>query len=157
MKKVRNLVIGGIQQKVFNLVLITILLMMAAYTVVIIYQSRRLSTIVGETNELQRQSISDISQGTMDAVLDASFTDSTRMQAYIADDYFGDAAGAVRMLADYAEHLLTIRTLTDCARRPCRTRIWTARSAYSSSRSRARISRTLTFAQSLDSSGTWGT
>ena len=105
MKKVRNLVIGGIQQKVFNLVLITILLMMAAYTVVIIYQSRRLSTIVGETNELQRQSISDISQGTMDAVLDASFTDSTRMQAYIADDYFGDAAGAVRMLADYAEHL----------------------------------------------------
>ena len=105
MKKVRNLVIGGIQQKVFNLVLITILLMMAAYAVVIIYQSRRLSTIVGETNELQRQSISDISQGTMDAVLDASFTDSTRMQAYIADDYFGDAAGAVRMLADYAEHL----------------------------------------------------
>ena len=105
MKKVRNLVIGGIQQKVFNLVLITVLLMMAAYAVVIIYQSQRLSTIVGETNELQRQSISDISQGTMDAVLDASFTDSTRMQAYIADDYFGDAAGVVRMLADYAEHL----------------------------------------------------
>ena len=50
MKKVRNLVIGGIQQKVFNLVLITILLMMAAYAVVIIYHSMRLSTIVGETN-----------------------------------------------------------------------------------------------------------
>ena len=105
MKKVRNLVIGGIQQKIFNLVLVTILLMMAAYAVVIIYQSGRLSTIAGETNELQRQSISEISQGTMDAVLDASFTDSTRMQAYIADDFFGDAAGVVRMLADYAEHL----------------------------------------------------
>ena len=105
MKKVRNFVIGGIQQKIFNLVLITILLMMAAYTAVIIYQSGRLSIIVGETNERQRQSISEISRGTMDAVLDASFTDSTRMQAYIADDFFGDAAGVVRMLADYAEHL----------------------------------------------------
>ena len=105
MKKVRNLVIGGIQQKIFNLVLVTILLMMAAYAVVIIYQSGRLSTIAGETNELQRKSISEISQGTMDAVLDAIFTDSTRMQAYIADDFFGDAAGVVRMLADYAEHL----------------------------------------------------
>ena len=105
MKKINNMVIGGIQQKIFNLVLVTILLMMAAYTAVIIYQSGHLGAIVEETNELQRQSISDISQGTMDAVLDASFTDSTRMQAYIADDFFGDAAGVVRMLADYAEHL----------------------------------------------------
>ena len=71
MKKVNNLVIGGIQQKVFNLVLVTILLMMAAYTAVIIFQSGRLEALVGETNELQRQSISEISQGTMDAVLDA--------------------------------------------------------------------------------------
>ena len=38
MKKVRNIVIGGIQQKVFNLVLVTVLLMMAAYTAVVIYQ-----------------------------------------------------------------------------------------------------------------------
>ena len=36
MKKVKNIVIGGIQQKIFNLVLITILLMMAASTAVLI-------------------------------------------------------------------------------------------------------------------------
>ena len=105
MKKVNNLVIGGIQQKIFNLVLVTILLMMSAYAAVIIFQSGRLKSLVGETNELQRQSISEISQGTMDAVLDASFTESTYMQAYIADDFFADAAGVVRLLADYAEHL----------------------------------------------------
>ena len=105
MRKIKNIVIGGIQQKVFNLVLVTILLMMAAYTAVVIYQAGSLGKLVKDTNELQKQSISEISQGTMDAVLDASFTESTQMQAYIASDYFADAEGVVRMLADYAEHL----------------------------------------------------
>ena len=105
MKKVRNIVIGGIQQKVFNLVLITVLLMMAAYTAVVIYQSGSLNRLLEETNEQQRQSISAISRGTMDSVLDASFAESTQMQAYIADSYFGEAEDVVRILADYAEHL----------------------------------------------------
>ncbi len=105
MKKIKNIVIGGIQQKVFNLVLVTILLMMAAYTIVVIYQAGNLGRLAEETNELQKQSITEISQGTMHAVLDASFTESTRMQAYIADDFFADAENVVRMLADYAEHL----------------------------------------------------
>ena len=74
MKKYKNIVIGGIQQKVFNLVLVTILLMMAAYTVVVIYQADRLSALSSETNEQQKQSITKISQGTLDAVLNASFT-----------------------------------------------------------------------------------
>ena len=105
MKKVRNIVIGGIQQKIFNLVLVTVLLMMAAYTAVVIYQSGSLNRLLEETNEQQRQSISAISRGTMDSVLDASFTESTQMQAYIADSYFGEAEDVVRILADYAEHL----------------------------------------------------
>ena len=46
MKKIKNIVIGGIQQKVFNLVLIVILLMMAAYTVVIIHQAGRIGSLV---------------------------------------------------------------------------------------------------------------
>jgi len=104
-KKIRNIVIGGIQQKVFNLVLVTILLMMAAYTVVVLYQAKHLGTMVNETNMQQKESITRISQGTMDAVLDASLTESTRMQAYIANGYFGAAEGTVRMIADYAEHI----------------------------------------------------
>ena len=74
MKKVGNIVIGGIQQKIFNLVLVTVLLMMAAYTAVVIYQAGALGKLMEETNESQKQSISAISQGTMDSVLDASFT-----------------------------------------------------------------------------------
>ena len=105
MKKYKNIVIGGIQQKVFNLVLVTILLMMAAYTVVVIHQAGQLAALVEETNAQQKQSITQISQGTMDAVLDASFTDSTQMQAMLADDFFADAENVVLLLADYAEHL----------------------------------------------------
>ena len=50
MKKIKNFVIGGIQQKVFNLVLIVILLMMAAYTAVIIYQVGHINNLVNDTN-----------------------------------------------------------------------------------------------------------
>ena len=105
MKKVGNIVIGGIQQKIFNLVLVTVLLMMAAYTAVVIYQAGALGKLMEETNESQKQSISAISRGTMDSVLDASFTESTQMQAYIANSFFGEAESVVRMLADYTEHL----------------------------------------------------
>ena len=105
MKKFKNIVIGGIQQKVFNLVVVTVLLMMAAYTAVVIWQSGQLSRLSEETNERQKQSITQISQGTMDAVMDSSFTETTMMHAYIADGFFSRAGSAVRMLADYAEHL----------------------------------------------------
>lgn len=46
MKKFKNIMIGGIQQKVFNLVLVTLLLLMAAYTAMIIHQSAFLSGLV---------------------------------------------------------------------------------------------------------------
>jgi len=105
MKKIRNITIGGIQQKIFNLVLVTIILMMLVNSVVVTVQAKRLGEVSAETNEMQRQSITAISQGTMDAVLEASFTESTQMQAYIANKYFGEAEGVVRMLGDYAEHL----------------------------------------------------
>ncbi len=105
MKKIKNIVIGGIQQKVFNLVLITIILMMAVNTVVIVYEAGRIGRLETETNALITDSITTISQQTMDGVLHKSLTQSTRMQANIADDLFADTVGVVRMLADYAGHI----------------------------------------------------
>ena len=105
MKKIKNLVIGGIQQKVFNLVLIVILLMMAAYTVVITHQVTSIGSLVAETNARQRESISEISRSTMDTVISRSMGQSTRMEAYIANDLFEDLADAVKMLGDYASNL----------------------------------------------------
>ena len=78
---------------------------MAAYTVVVIYQAGRLTDLVERTSETQKQSISAISQQTMDAVLEKSQTQNTGMLAYTIGDYFGDAANTVNMLGDYAAHL----------------------------------------------------
>ena len=105
MRKIKGITIGGIQQKIFNLVVITIILMMAAYTAVTLYQAQKLTGLVRETNESQKQSISTISGETMAAVLDTNLMQSTLMEAYIAGDVFGDAARVVNIVADYAGKL----------------------------------------------------
>ena len=105
MKKIKNIVLGGIQQKMFNLVLFVIILMMSAYTVVIIHQAGRIGTLVTETSEKQKQAISDTSKQTMDAVISQSMGQSTQMEAYIANDLFEDLADTVNMLGDYAGNI----------------------------------------------------
>ena len=105
MRKIKNIVIGGIQQKVFNLVLIVIVLMMAAYTAVISYQMVHLSKLVTDTNGKQKQSISEISQQTMDAVISTSMGQSTQLQAAIDNDLFEDLADTVTILGDCATNV----------------------------------------------------
>ena len=105
MRKIKNFVLGGIQQKVFNLVLYVIILMMAAYTVVIIHQAGKLGALVTDTNDKQKQSISEISSQTMDAVISQSMGQSTQMEAYIANDLFHDLANTVNMMGDYAGNI----------------------------------------------------
>lgn len=103
------MVIGGLQQKVFNLVLITILLIIAAYTAVILYQTNTITTLVGETNEKQQESMEEISSSTMNTVITTSLGSSTELEAYIADDIFSDLASEVGMLSDYARRLYLTR------------------------------------------------
>lgn len=105
MKKVRNIVLGGIQQKIFNLVLIMILLVMTVYSIVIIYQGNRLNRLIAETNEKQAETLSGITHETMDAVISSSLGSRTQMEAEIADDMFQNLANVVRMIADYGEKL----------------------------------------------------
>ena len=106
MKKLKNLVIGGIQQKVFNLVLVTILLLIAAYTAVIVYQSSSLKKLTAETNLRQKEAIAEISETTMDAVVADSLTSKAEMAAMLADDLFVRLSSTVQILADNAENLL---------------------------------------------------
>ena len=101
MKKFKNITLGGIQQKMFNLVLIMLVLVMASYSVMIVYQMNNLTGLVTETNEKQKEAITAISQETMDAVISGSMGSRTQMQAYIADDLFSETADAVQTLADY--------------------------------------------------------
>ena len=105
MKKYKNITIGGIQQKIFNLVFITILLIMAAYTAVIMYQSSSLKGLVRNTSESQKYAISTTSENTMKAILDNNLSQSVKMEAYIAGDLFGDAVRVVNIVADYTEKL----------------------------------------------------
>ena len=105
MKKNRKIKIGGIKQKIFNLVIITIVLVMTAYTAVIMYQSKALTKLVKDTNESQKRSIASISESTMRSVLDSNLTQTTQMQAYMDGDIFGDAVRVVNIVADYAGKL----------------------------------------------------
>ena len=46
---------GGIRQKIFTMLLVTILLIIAAYTAVFVYQSTKVEKLVNETYEAQKQ------------------------------------------------------------------------------------------------------
>ena len=105
MKKYKNITFGGIQQKIFNLVLIMLVLVMATYSVMIIYQMNHLTGLVSDTNEEQKGAITAISQQTMDAVIAESLASRTQMQAYIADDLFSDTADTVGTLEQYTRML----------------------------------------------------
>ncbi len=105
MKKYGKFVIGGIRQKVFNLVLYSMLLVMIVYSVVILHQMTDLNELVTETNEQQKESILQISQTTMGAVVDANLVSSTQLQAELADNLFGDTAGVVESIAYYTERV----------------------------------------------------
>lgn len=105
MKKIKNWVLGGLQQKIFNLVLITIILIVAAYTIVINYQAKHLQALVTETSLKQEASIDEISTMTMDAVVNSSLNKTTELEAYIANEVFEDLQKNVMILGDYAEKL----------------------------------------------------
>ncbi len=102
MKKIWNIVIGGLQQKIFNLVLLTLILVVLAFAAVTVYQASSLRNIVGEANERQQAAIRDVSAVTMEGVVDANLSESVQMQAYIADGIFQEMKNEVELLADYA-------------------------------------------------------
>lgn len=105
MKIIRGFKIGGLQQKIFNLVLISIVLLMAVFVTVSLLQARGLSHIVRQSSELQQESIAEITEDTMESVLSTSMAQSTNLQAYIADDLFGDVRTDVATLQSFATQL----------------------------------------------------
>ena len=105
MRKIRNWVIGGIENKVFNLVLFTVALIVLVFSLVIGYQARELSRRSADTNEKQQQSMEQISTATMQGVMDATMNKTALLQADVADGMFNETKNDVSMLADYAAKL----------------------------------------------------
>ena len=71
MKIIKVIKIGGLQQKIFNLMLVFILLLVGAYVAVSVWQQRSLTNIVKESGARQQESITAVSEETMNAVLGA--------------------------------------------------------------------------------------
>ena len=105
LKTINGIKIGGLQQKIFNLMLIFIVALVGAYTAVSVWQQRSLSEIVQTASELQQESITAVSEETMDAMLNSTMTRSTALQAYIADDLFGEVRSDVMTLQAFAAEL----------------------------------------------------
>ena len=106
MKIIRGwLKIGGLQQKIFNLVLISILLLIGAYVAVTAWHQKNLTTIVQDASGRQQDSIIMVSEQTMKSVLDSSMAKTTALQAYIADDLFVDVKSDVLSLQSFATEL----------------------------------------------------
>ena len=105
MKIIRGIKIGGLQQKIFNLMLLFIAALIAAYAAVAVYQQKNLKNVVQEASVEQQASITAVSEQTMETVLETSLTRTTALQAYIADDLFADVRTDVMTLQAFAEQL----------------------------------------------------
>ena len=107
MRKYKNLVIGGIETKVINLVLISMLLVAAVFLASMLTQHRMLSGLTRETSSRQLASMT----GTTEAVIDTVITDDmdrlTELEAMLTDDLFRDRAVGVKLAGDYARDLLS--------------------------------------------------
>ena len=115
MKKFKNLVIGGIENKIFNLILVTGILITAAFILVTAHQYRELSSLVAETNSRQQEAITQSTDNLMEQVVNSSLAKTTELEARIADQLFSDLATRVRMLGEYAEKLLSHTELVPAA------------------------------------------
>ena len=100
MKRFKNLVIGGLQSKIFNLILYTVVLLSAAFMAVSLYHTRMLGDVVEENGQRQQAAISDITGNVMDQVVAQSLGRSNGTEARLADEMFAAAGERVAYLAE---------------------------------------------------------
>lgn len=106
MRKIKNLVIGGIQSKIFNLILFTVLLLLAAGTLVSMYQNNMLGQLAQESGDSQNKAIEEVTGSVMDQVVTRTLERSNRSEARIAEKMFRSAGDRVAFLSNYATAVL---------------------------------------------------
>ena len=106
MKRIKNLVLGGIQNKVFNLILYTVVLLTAAFMAVSVVHSNMLTRLAAESSRKQRAAIGQIADEVMNQVVTQSLSRTNRTEARFTDEMFKAAAGRVTYLANSAAELL---------------------------------------------------
>ena len=107
MKIIKGIKIGGLQQKIFNLMLFFLIALIGAFLAISAYQQKNLTRTVQDANDRQQKSIEAVSEETMQAVLNSTMTQTTALQAYIADDLFSQIRSDVLTLQTFATELFT--------------------------------------------------
>ncbi len=105
MRKLFGIKIGGLQFKIFTLILLFIAALISVYVAISIYQQNNLSNVVQDAGDKQKSAITSVSENTMQVVLDSSMSRMTGLQAYIADDLFADVQTDVLTLRALAEEI----------------------------------------------------
>ena len=105
MKKLWKLVIGGIETKIMNLILLTVILLTGTFAVVTLNQSRMLSSLTAQTSVRQQETTSGIISETMHMVATKSMERITDMEARIVDDMFQGIRARVMLVGDYASKI----------------------------------------------------
>ena len=110
MEEKRKFKIGGIRNKLFTLILITLALITLAFFIVVAYQSKTLRTLSAETSRKQLQSIGEITDSVMAADIKDNLERITKLEALSTDEIFRDAASRVKLLARFAERIYKSRS-----------------------------------------------
>ena len=102
MRRIKNLVIGGIENKIFNLILFTVLLLSAANIAVYLHHSAMLSQLAADSGQRQQQAIGETTSEVMDQVVFQTLQRNGKNEARMADEIFARTGSQVTFIADYA-------------------------------------------------------
>ena len=103
MKKIFGITLGGLQQKIFNLCIIFLLLIIGLYTLAASYQSKHLEKTISKANSEMQTAISSVSSGTMEEVARGFLVQSSENEAQIIDEMFNSVVTDVSTLQIAAE------------------------------------------------------
>ena len=99
--------IGGIENKVLNLILVTVIILAAAFFAVTAYNSRMLAKLTEQTNQKQLDAITTSTAEMIDQVVDSTMARTTELGAKITDELFNGLGVRVNMLGEYAGKLFS--------------------------------------------------
>ncbi len=107
MRRFKNLVLGGIQNKLFNLILTTVILLTAAFVAVSLYHNGVLSRLAEESGMRQQTAIEEVTGQVMDETIRQSMGRATELEALLADEMFRGLKTRVELLGEYAGKLFS--------------------------------------------------
>ena len=105
MKKYRKLVIGGIENKIVNLILFAVIILAGTFLILTLSQAKMLSSLTSETSVRQQEATSSIISETMSAVTRKSMNRTTETEAKFVDEMFQGIQARVMLVNDYASKL----------------------------------------------------